>query len=78
MDEKTFKWVELGNYQMVADDSGMVLAKVLTTKNSFQPKQLPCPFKTWVYGKYIGEFVSSRNARESAEKWLRLGPPSRN
>ena len=74
--EKGHFWVPVGCHDVVADESGMVVAKVLMGPGKNQPSQSPVPAKAWVYDKYIGEYVTPHTAKAAAERWLRLGPPA--
>jgi hypothetical protein len=73
----SYQWVAVGVYDVVADESGRVIAKVLMGPGKKQPNQTPVPSKVWVYEQYLGEFVTCHTAKEQAERWLKLGPPTR-
>lgn len=72
---KSFQWIPVGVHDVVADDTGLVIAKVLMGPGKKAPNQEPVPAKAWVFDNYIGEYVTPHMAKDAAEKWLRLGPP---
>lgn len=73
--KRNAQWVRLGMHEVVTDKAGQVIAKILIGKLINQPNQHDQPIKAWVYGKHIGEYITPQKAKESAETWLRLGPP---